>query len=304
MTKEGFRCGFVSLVGRPNVGKSTLLNSLLKSKVSIVSPAPQTTRHRIRAILNLENAQVVFIDTPGIHSFKDSLARSLNTLAYSSIEGCDLILYVVDVARAFGEEEKTIMNFLLQENLKIIMVLNKIDLGKRFIGDYIENWRAKVCAKNIKDPLVCYLPVSAKRQDNIEVLKKVIVENLPPGRPFYPLDTLTDFPLKYRLADIVREKLCLNLKEELPHSLAVEVEEIKEEEKIAVIFVNIYVNRETQRAIVLGKKGSLIKEIGIASREEMEGLFQKRVYLDLKVKVLKDWQERPRILQELGYAIE
>ncbi|MDD4183329.1 MAG: GTPase Era [Candidatus Omnitrophica bacterium] len=368
MLNNSFKSGFVAIIGRPNVGKSTMLNALLKTKISIVSPVPQTTRHQIKGILNLKNAQAVFVDTPGIHSFKDNLAAQLNTVAKQSIEGCDLILYVVDISRSLGKEEFEIINFLIRQNIKTIMVLNKLDLGTEVLNEYIDCWRRVVDSEKIKnDPLIYYLPISARFNKNIEVLRDVIVENLPQAVPFYDDKTLTDFPLKFRIADIVREKLFTILSEELPHSLAVEVESIKDmpqgsrleeaeeeneppisgdeeeettEEEIAEededleeeneeeieegeyedpllsssvvpqdlaktgfihIKVNIYVNRPSQKKIVIGAGGKLIKEIGAQARQEIETIFGKKVFLDIWVTVLKDWQDKPRILQELGY---
>ncbi|MDD4955081.1 MAG: GTPase Era [Candidatus Omnitrophica bacterium] len=364
MSEENFKSGFVAILGRPNVGKSTMLNALLKTKISIVSPIPQTTRHQIKGILNLKDAQIVFVDTPGIHSFKDNLAAQLNTIAKQSVEGCDLILYVVDISRSLGKEELEIMNFLIRQNIKTIMVLNKLDLGTQVLNEYVDCWRRIGESAKIKnDPLIYYLPISARMNKNIEVLRDVIVENLPNQVPFYDDKTLTDFPLKFRIADIVREKLFAVLTKELPHSLAVEVEKVKDmpqggkieeaedettEEKIEeetaeeaegedfedveeleeetesevyespllssssvpedlpktgflYVKVNIYVNRPSQKRIVIGTGGKLMKEVGKLAREEIEAIFGKRVFLDIWVSVLKDWQNKPRILQELGY---
>jgi GTP-binding protein Era len=297
--ENDFRCGFVAILGRPNVGKSTLLNALVGGKISIISSIPQTTRHQIRGILNLENAQIIFVDTPGIHSFKDTLASHLNIVAKKSIQGCDLLLYVVDISRSIGREEETIMDLLASQKIKVIMVLNKIDLGTNFINDYINLWKEKT--KDKVDPLIYYLPTSAKTGKNIDKLKEVIVENLPQQSPFYDKDTLTDFPLKFRISDIIREKLFLNLKKELPHSLAVEVEEIQEKENIFYIRINIYVNRVSQKKIVIGEEGQLLKNIGKEARIEIEEILKKKVYLDIWVKVLEDWQKKSRILKELGY---
>jgi len=366
MNEENFKSGFVAIIGRPNVGKSTMLNALLKTKISIVSPIPQTTRHQIKGILNLKDAQIVFVDTPGIHAFQDNLAAQLNMVAKQSIEGCDLILYVVDISRSLGKEELGIINFLIRQNIKTIMVLNKLDLGPQMLNEYVDCWRRIAESAKVKnDPLIYYLPISARMNKNIEVLRDVIVENLPLQVPFYDDKTLTDFPLKFRIADIVREKLFTVLSEELPHSLAVEVESIKdmpqggrleeteeeneppesieeEEETIEIeeetseededleekvedekyedpllssstvpqdlaktgfihVRVNIYVNRPSQKKIVIGAGGKLIKEIGAQARQEIEAIFGKKVFLDIWVTVLKDWQDKPRILQELGY---
>jgi len=306
---KNFKSGFVAIIGRPNVGKSTLLNSLVKNKISIVSKIPQTTRHNIRGILNLKNAQIVFIDTPGIHSFKDKLSNYLNDVAKSSINDIDLILYLVDISRPIGKEEIDIMNFLVNQEYKIIMALNKIDLTPKYINDYINKFKEILEEKNKQDKLLYYIPISAKTFKNIDVLIKVILENLKEQEPFYDFNTITDFPIKFRIADIIREKLFLSLKEELPHSLAVEVEDIldrgllKEDSSKYPIYikVNIYVNRLSQKKIVIGQNASLIKYVGETSRKEVESLLNRKIYLDIRVKVLEDWQDKPRILQELGY---
>ncbi len=304
MTKAEFKSGFVAIVGRPNVGKSTLLNAMLKDKVSIVSRIPQTTRHQIRGVLNLKDAQIVFVDTPGIHSFKDSLVTHLNTVAEKSLDGCDLVLYVTDISRVVGREEERVMKFLAKQNLPVIMVLNKMDLGQGHVNEYIDFWKRTV---GDNDPLKYYMPVSATDGKNVDDLKQILLDNIPQGPPFYEKDTVTDFPLKLRIADIVREKLYSRLTKELPHSLAVEVEEMEEKlgqkgNPTIYIKVNIYVNRVSQRKIVIGKKGEGLREVGQAARFDIMPLFEKkRIYLDIMVKVVEDWQDKPRVLKELGY---
>jgi len=297
------KCGFVAILGRPNVGKSTLLNALLKEKISIVSSVPQTTRFRIRGILNLENAQIIFIDTPGLHLFKDDLALYLNNIAKKSVEDTDLILYLVDVTRSIGNEEMVIMNFLLNYNhLPMIMGLNKIDLGTDFLNHYIERWEALLKEKKKENPVKFYIPLSAKKGKNLDKLTEAII-NLLPERDFlfYPEKETTDFPLSFRISEIIREKLLLFLKEELPHSCAVIVEEMEEKENIVYIYASILVNRTSQKKIIIGKGGSFIKKIGIEARKDLEILLKRKVYLELYVKVVKDWQKRPRILKEIGY---
>jgi GTP-binding protein Era len=301
MKKEDFKAGFVGLVGRPNVGKSTLLNALVGNKVSIVSLIPQTTRYQIRGILNLKQAQIVFVDTPGIHSFKDKLSAHLNTIAKRSLEGCDLIIYVVDVSRRPGKEEDQLIRILTKSGIKTIMVLNKVDLGMRFFNDYIDLWKGATDKAKAKDPLIYYIPLSAKTGKNIDILKNSLIENLSPSHPYYDKDSLTDFPLKFRIADIVREKLFQHLKREIPHDLAVEIEEIEDKKRSVYIKANIYVKRNSQKKIVVGKGGEVLKEVGSLSRGEIEKIYNKKVFLDIFVKVLEDWQERPRILKELGY---
>ena len=299
MSKDKFKSGFVTILGRPNVGKSTLLNALIDNKVSIISPIPQTTRHQIKGILNLENAQVVFVDTPGIHSFEDKLASHLNTVAKRALEGCDLVIYVVDISRRPGQEEQELMRIITGQKVKTIMVLNKVDLGLKYLNTYIDLWAEKVEGK--RNPLIYYVPLSAKTGKDVDKLRDSILENLPESHPYYDTDSLTDFPLKFRVADIIREKLFLQLKKELPHSIAVEIEELNNKKKIVSIRANIYVKRNSQKRIVIGKSGEVLKEVGSRSRPEIEKIFNKKVFLDIWVKVLGDWQDRPRILKELGY---
>ncbi|MBD3264101.1 MAG: GTPase Era, partial [Candidatus Omnitrophica bacterium] len=177
------KTGFVAIIGRPNTGKSTLLNNILGRKISIISSVPQTTRYQIRGILNINNSQIVFIDTPGMHSFKDKLAAHLNTVAKKSLEGCDLAVYVVDSSRRVGREEQKLARIAANSGIKIVMVLNKIDLGGRFLGDYIKLWQAFIGGE---DKLLYYLPLSAKTGKNVDKLKEILLENLPSGEMFYP----------------------------------------------------------------------------------------------------------------------
>jgi len=279
--------------------KSTLLNALIDNKVSIISPIPQTTRHQIKGILNLENAQVVFVDTPGIHSFEDKLASHLNTVARRALEGCDLVIYVVDISRRPGKEEEELMRLITGQKVKTIMVLNKVDLGLKYLNAYIDLWAERVEGK--RNPLIYYMPLSAKTGKDVDKLKDSILESLPEDHPYYDTNSLTDFPPKFRVADIIREKLFLQLKKELPHSIAVEIEEINNKKKIVSIKANIYVKRNSQKRIVIGKAGVVLKEVGSRSRPEIEKIYNKKVFLDIWVKVLEDWQDRPRILKELGY---
>ncbi|MFH1768210.1 MAG: GTPase Era [Candidatus Omnitrophota bacterium] len=302
-TEEVFKSGFVAVVGRPNVGKSTLVNAILKTKVSIVSCIPQTTRHLVRGILNCPGAQIVFVDTPGIHSFSEKLAKHLNKVAKKSFVDVELIVYVVDATRSIGSEEERVIDCLLKKrDAKIIMAINKIDINKKFVNEYIGFWQEKMKkTKRSKDPILYYIPVSAKTGRHLDILIDAIKENLPSNPPFYDKDTTTDFPLQFRVADIIREKLFLNLKEEVPHSLAVEVKEIEDKDKVVYVEAAIYVNRSSQKKIIIGKKGEFIKAAGSLSRLDLEKVFAKKVYLDLRVKVLGDWQAKKRILKELGY---
>lgn len=305
MNKQEFKSGFVAVVGRPNAGKSTLINSLIGSKVSIVSSVPQTTRHQIKGILNLAQAQVVFVDTPGMHLFQEALADHLNIVARRSLDGCDLIVYVIDASRICGQEEEKIMELLAGQNIKVIMVFNKMDIKTTNVENYLAQWK-QVTSRINQDPVIEVMAVSAWTGRKLPDLTKVIIQHLPVQPAFYDLDTKTDFPEKFRVADIIREQLCRQLKDELPHNAAVEV--VDQEEQTTTsghpclhIRVNIYVNRDSQKQIVIGKKGAMIKSIGQASRLTLERMFNKKVFLELEVEVLENWQSSPRILKELGY---
>jgi GTP-binding protein Era len=275
----------------------------LGEKISIVSPVPQTTRFQLKGVLNSERSQLVFVDTPGIHLFKEKFSYHLNKLSLTSLKEIDLILYVVDVSRPPAGEEDKIVDITARQKNKVIMVLNKNDLGKKYFNNYIELWQKKIEKIQAPDPLIYYIPVSAKRGRNIEKLKNVLLELTPKGHPFYGKDTLTDFPAKYRAADIIREKLFLKTKEEIPHSIAVEVKEIQEKERSVYFLAHIYIQRDSQKKIIIGKKGNMLKEAGSQARSDLENIYKKKVYLDLWVKTEKDWQNNRRILQDLGYFI-
>jgi len=290
-------------MGRPNVGKSTLINTLLKEKISIVSSVPQTTRFRIRGVLTTDSFQIVFVDTPGLHLFKDNLASYLNNIAKKGIEDTDVILYLVDVTRSIGKEELEIMKFLLNCSYSpIIMGLNKIDLGCDFLNQYIKIWEELVEENKKVNPIKFYIPISAKTGKNLDRLINTLVDFLPQQEfLFYPQKETTDFPLNFRISEVIREKLLYSLKEEIPHQCAVVVDEVREKEKITYIHAYIYVNRVSQKKIIIGKDASFIKKIGVEARADLESLLRKKVYLELDVKVIKDWQKKIRILKELGY---
>jgi GTP-binding protein Era len=294
------KSGFVAVIGRPNAGKSTLINRLINNKISIVSGVPQTTRHLIRGILNDEKAQVVFLDTPGIHAFKDSLSKHFNTVARQAVRDIELILYVADVSRPPAQEEEKIVDFILKQDTKVILAFNKMDLGQKYLQQYIDFWQAKTDDKGY-DPLLYYVPVSAKNGKHLDKLKEIISHNLPWGVALYSRETKTDFPLVFTTADIIREKLLLNLSEEMPHVVAVETREITEKEHSVYVSAYIYVNRLSQKKIIVGKGGKFIKRIGYLARRDMQDIFQKKVYLDLWVDIAPDWQKKERFLKKLGY---
>jgi len=297
-SRSVFRSGFVTLIGRTNTGKSTLLNALIGSKITIVSSVPQTTRYLIRGILDLPQAQVVFIDTPGISLVKKGFGSAMNARARSAVEGVDLIYYVVDVQRPPQEEERNIMRFLSAGNqIPVVMVLNKMDRGSRFMQEYMAFWKEH----GQDSPVIKYfIPLSALTRKNLDELIAATVEILPRGERFYPEGTTTDFPLELRVADIVREKFFQRVVQEVPYSIAVVTESVEDKPGITVIQATIYVNSLSQKKIVIGARGDLIKEVSIASRQEIERIVNKKVYLELWVKVAEEWQSSQRILREMG----
>ncbi|HDM37643.1 MAG TPA: GTPase Era [Candidatus Omnitrophica bacterium] len=296
------KAGFVVLVGRPNVGKSTLLNNLLGKKISIISKVPQTTRFAIRGILNDERGQIIFVDTPGVYLSKKKLSKFLSNRTFTIKDEADLVLYIVDLTRMPHKEEKEVINQLHNINKPVIMALNKRDLGQFYADSYIELWKKLTDKKT--DPLKYFISISALEKRGLEELVDIIFEFLPESPPLYPQDIISDLPEKLLIADIVREKIFNLTYEEVPHSIAVRVDEIKERKNnLIYIQATILVERQSQRAIIIGKQGKFLKEIGKQAREELEQNYQKRVYLELWVKVEKGWQNNTLILKELGYIV-
>lgn len=280
---QPFRSGFVSFVGRPNVGKSTLLNQILGTKVSIVSDKPQTTRTQVRGVLNRPDAQIVFVDTPGIHKPRTVLGERLNATAVDTIGDVDVVCLVLDATAPVGRGDEFVASRVPKNAL---VVLNKVDAASR--DEVIEQ-----LARAAEFDLAEYFPVSARTGDGVGALVDRLVELLPEGPQYYPDDMVTDVPEAFRLAELVREQLLARTREELPHSIATRVTEWE----WPYVRCEILVERESQKSIAIGKGGSVLKAVGIAVREQMpEGL-----YLDLHVKVDKDWQRRPKALDRLGY---
>ncbi len=295
------KTGFVALIGRPNVGKSTFLNTILEKKVSIVTPVPQTTRYKIRGIYTDNRGQIIFIDTPGFYKPQHFLGKTLFNFMKDSLKEVDLVLYMTDVTRPVGEEELKIMKMIINENKKTIMALNKVDRGTGFSNDYIEYWNklTKDCKKN---PLLFFVPISALNNKNLDKIIDIIFEKLEEGTLLYPQDMVSDLPKEIAFSDIIREKLYMFLKDELPHSIGVNIEEMKEKnENLMYVKAIIYVEKPSHKKIVIGKDGRILKEAGKLARKELEAIIGKKVYLDLWVKVKEDWPNKPYFLRELGY---
>lgn len=288
------KSGFVSIMGRPNVGKSTLLNAILEMHLAITSNKVGTTRNIIQGIYNDEDSQIVFVDTPGIAKPMDKLGSILNQKSYSSTNNVDVILFLVDVEKGFGKGDQFILNRLKEEKIPVILVLNKIDrIPKSTILALIDS------LKDVFD-FAEIIPISARKNDNINTLLNTLKKYLPNDEKIFDDDTLTNISTKFYISEIVREKVLELTEKEVPHSVSSMVEELIEEEDKVVIRVLIIVDRDSLKKIIIGKNGSMIKEIGILARRDLEEYFGKKVYLETFVKTLKNWREKEKYLQELG----
>ena len=299
------KSGIVAIVGRTNTGKSTLLNYILKQKVTIVSNIPQTTRNIVRGILNEDRGQIVFVDTPGIHKPKHRLGKYMNILAEDSARGADVILHLVDSSEGVGEEENLVVSELCQYKPPIVVAFNKIDLGGKFIPEYIKLWE-ECKGKSVTElaDTLTIVPVSALKGANIDKLLDVLFSYLPSGPALYPEDMISDFPQRLQYADIIREKLFSCMRQEVPHSIAVLVEEIIERsEKLTYIRARILVERESQKGIVIGDRGEILKKVGSLARQEIEKLLSKKVYLELNVKVKENWKQDEELLRQMGIIV-
>jgi len=296
MSTTHFKSGYVSITGRPNVGKSTLLNMILGQKIAIVTEKPQTTRNRIIGIKNLEGAQIIFIDTPGIHRPRHKLGEIMVKEAKEAIRDVDIVLLMVEPFKENIKEEMEIINLLRSVGKPVILLINKIDkVRKQDILPLIDEYSKLFHFKEI-------IPISALYGDGIDRLLKVIVDALPEGPPYYPADQITDQIERFVVAELIREQVMLHTREEVPHSVHVEVVDWKERENGLInISANIYVERESQKGIIIGREGQRLKTIGTEARKNIESLLNARVYLELWVKVKKDWRDNIHILKELGF---
>lgn len=297
------RSGIVAIIGRANVGKSTLLNSLVGEKVAIVSAVPQTTRNQIRAILNEKRGQIVFLDTPGMHVSRHALDRAMISAINDSLSGVDVVLHLVDATERVGEEEMMVIERLARVRAPIILGLNKIDRGTAHIQEYLDAWQKKMGIDlSSVTGRVMPVPLSALAGTNLARLLDELFSRLPEGEALYPDDILTDFPRQLAIQDIIREKLLCYLKEEIPFSLAVYAEEIADRsERLTYVRASILVERDSQRKIVVGKKGELMKKVGEAARKDLENIYEKKFYLDLWVKVEQNWKENTELLRRMGH---
>lgn len=294
---QKFKSGFVAVIGRSNVGKSTLLNTLIGEKVAIVSDKPQTTRNRIHCVLTREHYQIVFIDTPGIHRAKNKLSEYMVKTATSTLDEVDVIVLMLDIADGIGPGDRNILEMLQNVQTPIIVALNKADrLSPEELSKRIEEFKTEFNIDN-------YIAVSALLGTNLDQLESKILEHLDEGPKYYPDDMITDQPERVIIAELIREKALELLREEIPHGIGVEITSIseREEQQLIDIYATIYVEKKSHKGIVIGKRGQMLKQIGQRARRDIENLLGTKVYLELWVKVTEDWRNNIVALRNLGY---
>ena len=290
-----YKSGFVSLIGRPNVGKSTLMNSLIGQKIAITSNKPQTTRNRIQTVYTDDRGQIVFLDTPGIHKAKNKLGNYMVNAAQRTISEVDVILWLVEPTTYIGAGERHIIEQLKKTNTPVILVINKIDTVKKDeILAFIEAYRHELDFAEV-------VPVSALKKRNTEVLIDCILKYLPYGMPFYDEDTVTDQPQRQIAAELIREKVLRSIDEEIPHGVAVAIDSMKWNRDVCHIDATIVCERDSHKGIIIGKQGSMLKKIGTLARREIEDMLECQVNLQLWVKVKKDWRDSDFLLKNFGY---
>ena len=295
MSKQ-FKSGFVAIVGRPNVGKSTFMNYVLGQKIAIMSDKAQTTRNKIQGVYTNQDCQIVFLDTPGIHKPKHELGNFMVESAYSALKEVDAVLFMVNVAEKRGPGDDFIIEKLKKIKTPVFLVLNKIDLiFPDELLDRVESYQETI-------PFAGIIPISVLQGNNVQELMTTLTNHLPEGPQYYPSDQITDHPEYFVVSELIREKILHLTKEEIPHSVAVTVDKMQKDEFDKVhVYANIIVERPTQKGIIIGKGGKLLKEIGVRARKDIEQLLGNKVYLELWVKVEKDWRKKKSHLQDFGY---
>ena len=295
MSKQ-FKSGFVAIVGRPNVGKSTFMNYVLWQKIAIMSDKAQTTRNKIQGVYTNQDCQIVFLDTPGIHKPKHELGNFMVESAYSALKEVDAVLFMVNAAEKRGPGDDFIIEKLKKIKTPVFLVLNKIDLiSPDELLDRVESYQETI-------PFAGIIPISVLQGNNVQELMTTLTNHLPEGPQYYPSDQITDHPEYFVVSELIREKILHLTKEEIPHSVAVTVDKMQKDEFDKVhVYANIIVERPTQKGIIIGKGGKLLKEIGVRARKDIEQLLGNKVYLELWVKVEKDWRKKKSHLQDFGY---
>lgn len=294
MSEMSHRSGFVNILGNPNVGKSTIMNALVGEKLSIITPKAQTTRHRIMGIVNGEDFQIVYSDTPGILRPQYKLQETMMNFVNTALADADMILYVTDVTE-HAVEEGEYAGKIRASGIPVIIAVNKVDLtNQEDLEKIVESWHAVFPGSPV-------IPVSALKNFNLDSLLNAILAKLPVGPPYFPEDQLTDKYERFFASEIIREKILLNYKKEIPYSVEIEIESFNDEKDLIKIRALIHVTRESQKGIIIGHKGSMLKRVGSEARHDMEDFFRKKVFLELYVRVTKDWRDKPLILKRFGY---
>ncbi|WP_138493262.1 GTPase Era [Paenibacillus pinistramenti] len=296
MAKSSFKSGFVTIVGRPNVGKSTLMNQIIGQKIAIMSDKPQTTRNKIHGVYTSNEMQIIFLDTPGIHKRQSKLGDYMNTTALNTFGEVEAVLFLADASEGFGGGDRFIIERLKEVKTPVILVLNKIDkITPEELLPMIEEYSKLY-------PFAEIVPISAMMGNNVNTLLEQIAKYLPEGPQYYPEDQVTDHPEQFVCAELIREKILHLTREEVPHSIAVTIEDMRVQENGVVhISAVIFVERDSQKGIIIGKQGALLKEIGKLARHDIEHLLGSKIFLELWVKVKKDWRNQERILRDLGF---
>ncbi|MDF2535710.1 MAG: GTPase Era, partial [Bacillales bacterium] len=291
-----FKSGFVSIIGRPNVGKSTFLNKVIGQKIAIMSDKPQTTRNKVQGVLTTNDAQVIFIDTPGIHTPNSKLGDFMMKVAMNSLSEVDAVMFMVNAQEGFGKDEKLIVEKLSKLGTPVFLIINKIDLvHPNDLFTIIESYKEKMEFAEI-------IPISALQGNNIDRLLEVLKKYLPVGPQYYPADQVTDHPERFIICELIREKALHLTREEIPHSTAVIMEKLEKRENDTIhIMATIVVERDSQKGIIIGKRGAMLKEIGQRARVDIENLLGNKVYLELWAKVQKDWRNKASHLREIGF---
>ena len=288
------RSGFVNILGNPNVGKSTIMNALVGEKLSIITSKAQTTRHRIMGIVNGEDFQIVYSDTPGILRPQYKLQETMMNSVNSALSDADMILYVTDVTERTADEGEYIEK-IKKSGIPVIIAVNKVDLtNQNDLEKIVESW-------HLAFPDSPVIPISALKKFNLDSLLNAILTKLPESPPYFPKDQLTDKYERFFASEIIREKILINYKKEIPYSVEIEIENFKDEKDIIKIRALIHVTRDSQKGIIIGHKGSMLKRVGTEARHDMEDFFRKKVFLELYVKVTKDWRDKPLMLKRFGY---
>ncbi len=290
------KSGFVNIIGNPNVGKSTLMNKMVGEKLSIITSKSQTTRHRIMGIVNHDDHQIVYSDTPGILKPNYKLQEKMMGFVGTAFEDADIVLYITDVVETLDKNQNYI-DKLYKLDIPVLLLINKIDLSdQEKLEELVDTWKKIL-------PKAEIMPISAINDFNLDHVFKRIIELLPEGPPYFPKDSLTDKTERFFVSEIIREKVLLNYQKEIPYSVEIEIEEFKDTEKLLRIMANIHVVRPSQKGIIIGHKGQALKKVGTDARKDIEDFFGKKVYLEIHVKVSKDWRDKDRQLRNFGYNI-